>query len=105
MNGRSDGRTPTGCSPTPWLAPTSVPTCTGCCTRRQSGQAARGPPLLVGFDVGVSEQQRVAGHSGLDRLVQHEAEDVLYFRLPAPFNVAQHRSRILRVLLGERLLP
>ena len=63
------------------------------------GEAPCGPPLLESLDVGVSKQQRVTGYLSLDCPVQHEAEDLLDLRLPAPFDVAQHRCRILRILL------
>src|SRR5437867_2995686 len=73
--------------------------------RGRSGQAARDPPLLESLDVRVGEQQRVARNVGLGGLVEHEAQYVLGLRLPAALNVTQHRRRVLRVLLGERLSP
>src|SRR5262249_3746014 len=74
-------------------------------TGHTSDQAACSPPLLESLDVGVGEQQRVAGDLRRDRLVEHEAEDVFHLGPAAPFDVAQHRGRILGVLLGKCLLP
>ncbi len=63
------------------------------CTR--SGQTAGGTPLLEGFDVRVGEQQCAMRNVGLPRLVEHEAQYVLYLGLATAFNVTQHRRRVL----------
>src|SRR3954454_25308150 len=41
----------------------------------------------------------------LARLVENEAQDMLDLGLAAALDVAQHRRRVLRVALRERLLP
>jgi hypothetical protein len=56
--------------------------------RSTSEQAACSPPLLESLDVGVGEQQRVAGDLRRDRLVEHKAEDVFHLGPAAPFDVA-----------------
>src|ERR1700723_442004 len=71
----------------------------------RSGQPAGGPPLLESFDVRVSEQQCAMRNVGFFRLVEHEAENVVDLRQATAFDVTQHRRRVLRVPLGERLLP
>jgi hypothetical protein len=55
---------------------------------KRSGQSPCGAPLLESLDVGVGEQERVARYLRFLRLAQHEAEDVLYLRLPTPFDVS-----------------
>src|SRR6266403_1465649 len=71
----------------------------------RSGQTAGSTPLLESFDVRVGEQQYAMRNARLARLVEHEAQDVLDLRLATAFDVTQHRRRILRVPLGERVLP
>src|SRR3954471_500401 len=71
----------------------------------KSGQAAGGAPLLESLEVRVGEQQGAMRNLGLARLVEHEAQDVLDLRLATALDVAQHRRRVLRVALRERLLP
>src|SRR5882724_10312284 len=71
----------------------------------RSGQTAGGTPLLESFDVRVGEQQCLMRNVGLARLVEHEAQDVLDLRRATALDVTQHRRRVLRVPLGERLLP
>src|SRR6266436_10267526 len=71
----------------------------------RSEHAAGGTPLLESFDVRVGEQQCAMRNVGLPRLVEHEAQDVLDLRRATAFEVTQHRSRVLCVQLGERLLP
>src|ERR1700743_1318827 len=65
----------------------------------------RGTPLFERFNVRVGEQQRRMRNISGSRLVEHEAKDVLDLRAATAFDVTQHRGCVLRVALGERLLP